>query len=294
MEINMEWYRVFYWTSRLGSLSKAAEHLHITQPAVSHTIKHLEGTLGGPLFFRTTKGVKLTSEGAVLFRYIEQAFSFIEIGEKAIGDMHNLHSGEINIGASDTLCKYYLLPHLEHFHAAYPDIRIRITNRTTPETLVLLKEGKIDFGIVHLPASDKQIDFRASSPIQDCLVAGKPFAERANIHNPLPLPGIQDFPLLMLEGGGSTRRYIDQYAAQQGVTLKPEFELGSIELLVQFARSGFGLAFIIRDYASEEFRTGQLVEVPLHPPIPERSIGIATLRGIPLSAAAKSFLSLLP
>ncbi|MGV2644932.1 LysR family transcriptional regulator, partial [Clostridium perfringens] len=75
MEINMEWYRVFYWTARLGSLSKAAEHLHITQPAVSHTIKHLEGTIGGPLFFRTTRGVKLTSEGDVLFRYIEQAFS---------------------------------------------------------------------------------------------------------------------------------------------------------------------------------------------------------------------------
>ncbi len=294
MEINMEWYRVFYWTARLGSLSKAAEHLHITQPAVSHTIKHLEGTIGGPLFFRTTRGVKLTSEGDVLFRYIEQAFSFIEIGEKAIADMHNLHSGEINIGASDTLCKYYLLPHLEYFHAAYPDIRIRITNRTTPETLSLLKDGKIDFGIVHLPASDKQIDFRASSPIHDCLVAGKSFTERAKLQHPLSLRDLGNYPLLMLERGGSTRNYVDQYAELQGVTLKPEFELGSIELLVQFARSGFGLAFVIRDYANEELQAGQLIEVPLHPPIPERSIGIATLRGIPLSAAAKSFLSLLP
>lgn len=88
--------------------------------------------------------------------------------------------------------------------------------------------------------------------------------------------------------------YVDQYAELQGVTLKPEFELGSIELLVQFARSGFGLAFVIRDYANEELQAGQLIEVPIHPPIPERSIGIATLRGVPLSAAAKSFLSLLP
>ena len=122
----------------------------------------------------------------MLFRYIEQAFSFIEIGEKAIADMHNLQSGEINIGASDTLCKYYFLPHLEYFHATYPDIRIRISNRTTPETLSLLKEGKIDFGIVHLPATDKQIDFRASSPIHDCLVAGKSFVERAQLQHPCP------------------------------------------------------------------------------------------------------------
>ncbi|GAB6927075.1 LysR family transcriptional regulator [Paenibacillus sp. JCM 10914] len=294
MNINMEWYRVFYWTARLGSLSKAAEHLHITQPAVSHTIKHLEESLGGALFFRTTKGAKLTSEGEVLFRYIEQAFSFIDIGEKAIEDMHNLNRGEISIGASDTLCKYYLLPHLEFFHAAYPDIRIRITNRTTPETLSLLKEGKLDFGIVHLPAADKQVDVRRSSPIHDCVVVDKGFAERSSIPSPLPLQDIHNYPLLMLEAGGSTRQYVDQYAKQQGVTLKPDFELGSLELLVQFAKSGFGLAFVIRDYASGELQRGELMELPLEPPIPERSIGIATLRGVPLSAAAKSFLAILP
>ncbi|MGV2788643.1 LysR family transcriptional regulator, partial [Clostridium perfringens] len=123
----------------------------------------------------------------------------------------DLHSGEINIGASDTLCKYYLLPHLEYFHATYPDIRIRISNRTTPETLSLLKDGKIDFGIVHLPASDKQIDFRASSPIHDCLVAGKSFTERAKLQHPLSLRDLGNYPLLMLERGGSTRMYVDQY-----------------------------------------------------------------------------------
>lgn len=292
MENNLEWYRVFFWVAKTGSLSRAADRLYITQPAVSHTIKQLEGKLGGQLFFRTSKGVKLTAEGEVLFRYVEQAFSFMEIGEKAIAEMHSLHSGEINIGASDTLCKYYLLPYLEHFHQRYPDIRIRVTNRTTPETLALLKEGKIDFGIVNLPASDKQIDFRPSSPIQDCLVGGNRFNDLAG--SPLFLENINDYPLLLLEPGGSTRRFIDEYAAENGITLKPEFELGSIDLLVQFARSGFGLALVIRNYVEEELRSGVLVEIPLTPPIPGRHIGIATLRGVPLTAASKSFLALLP
>ncbi|MDR6878528.1 LysR family transcriptional regulator [Bacillus sp. 3255] len=293
MDVNMEWYRTFYWTARSGSLSRAAERLHITQPAVSHTLKQLEEKLGGPLFFRTSKGVKLTAEGEVLFRYVEQAFSFMESGEKAIAEMHNLHSGEINIGASDTLCRHFLLPYLEQFHERYPAIRIHVTNRTTPETLALLKDGKIDFGLVHLPAADKAIEFRESSAIHDCLVGGKRFAA-AGSGQPLPLSELMDYPLLMLEPGGSTRRYIDDYAAAHGVRLEPEFELGSLDLLGQFARSGFGLAFVIREYVADEIAAGALFEVPLSPPIPERRIGIATLRGVPLSAASKSFLRLLP
>lgn len=292
MDINLEWYRVFYWTTKTGSLSKAAEELHITQPAVSHTIKQLEAALGGQLFFRTAKGVTLTVEGEVLFRYVEQAFSSMKIGEKAIADMHSLHSGEINIGASDTLCKYYLLPYLEAFHEGHPGVRIRVTNRTTPETLALLKEGKIDFGIVSLPASDKQIDFRESSSIQDCLVGGKAYTHLAQ--SPLSLTDLQDYPLLLLENGASTRRFIDDYAASNGVALTPEFELGSIDLLVQFAKRGFGLAFVIGEYVAEELAAGDLIKIPLATPIPVRKIGLATLRGVPLSAASKSFMALLP
>lgn len=292
MEVNLEWYHVFYWIAKTGSLSKAAERLHITQPAVSHTVKRLEDSLGGQLFFRTPKGVTLTTEGEVLFHYIEQAFNFVEIGEKAIADMNSLISGEIAIGASDTLCKHYLLPYLEQFHSQHPGIRIRVTNRTTPETIALLKDGKIDFGIVSLPTPDKQIEFYESTPLQDSLVAGSKFCNLSG--TPLSVNDLQNYPLLLLETGSSTRRYLDNYAAMHQITLKPEFELGSIDLLVRFAISGFGLAFVIRNYVQEELLAGSLVEIPLNPPVPERSIGIATLRGVPLSSATNSFLALLP
>lgn len=293
MDVNLEWYRVFYWIAKTGSLSKAAIRLHITQPAVSHTVKQLERSLGGQLFFRTTKGVTLTTEGSVLFHYLEQAFNFLEIGEKAIADMNQLHSGEIAIGAGDTLCKHYLLPYLEQFHAQYPGVRIRVTNRTTPETLALLKEGKIDCGIVSLPASsDKGIDCRTSTPLQDCLVGGSKYLA-LSAGAPLTLADLNDHPLLLLEAG-STRNYLDTFAASQGMTLKPEFELGSVDLLVQFAISGFGLAFVLRDYVQDELQAGKLVEIPLGTAIPERGIGIATLRAVPLSSATKAFLALLP
>lgn len=292
MELNLEWYRVFYWTAKLGSLTKAAEKLHITQPAVSHTLKQLEGSLGGQLFFRNAKGVTLTVEGEVLFSYVEKALHFIEIGENKISEMQNLLYGEINIGASDTLCKHYLLPHLEQFHKQYPEIRVHVTNRTTPETISLLKEGKIDFGIVNLPVVDQKIGFRQSSLQQDCLVGNQGYA--ALLEKPFFLQDLHQYPLLLLESGGSTRKFLDEYALSHGVHLKPEFELGSLDLLVQFAQSGFGLTFIVRKYITEELSSGQLVEIPLIPPIPERHVGIATLKGVPLSAASKRFFEFLP
>jgi LysR family cyn operon transcriptional activator len=292
VDINMEWYRVFYWTAKVGSLTGAAEALHITQPAVSHTIKQLEEKMGGQLFFRTAKGVNLTAEGEVLFQYVEQALRSMEAGEKKIAEMHGLFHGEINIGASDTLCRHFLLPYLEQFHNQYPEIRIRVTNRTTPETMMLLKEGKIDFGIVNLPATDHRVDIRESSPLQDCLVGHPRYAALAK--KPLNIKDIQQHPLLLLEPGGSTRRYLDEYGLAHGVKLKPEFELGSIDLLVQFAQSGFGLAFVVRNYIEEELAAGKLIEIPLTPLLPRRYVGIATLRGVPLTAASKRFLELLP
>lgn len=369
LDINLEWYRCFYWVAKTGSLTAAAERLHITQPAVSHTIKQLEARIGGPLFFRASRGVTLTKEGEVLQQYMEQAFTQIANAERAMADINQLNSGEIRIGASDTLCKHYLLPYLRQFHTRYPEVRIHVTNRTTPETISLLKKGELDFGIVGgpstgIPASgkpatdrsssdlvgsgmaawdqlaadkpgsdrpaadrpapgtlapgapareqpaanrpaswhtameqpvlDKQVHYRPTATIHDCLLAGADYAALAASPLPLPLAELLRYPVLMLERGSSTRHSIDRYAASCGIALEPEFELGSIDLLIQFARHGFGLAFAIREFVPEELlHTGELAAIQLDPPLPPRTIGIATLQGVPLPAAARAFAAML-
>jgi LysR family transcriptional regulator, cyn operon transcriptional activator len=289
---NLDWYRVFYHTAKLGSLSKAAEELYITQPAVTHTIKQLEAKLGGPLFFRTSKGVTLTSEGQVLYSYIEQAYHMIGTGEKKIAELQQLLSGEITIGAGDTLCRHYLLPYLEQFRQQYPDVKIRVTNRTSPETLALLKNGRIDLGIVNLPIKDQRIHIRESLPLQDCFVVDAKYKELAE--RPLTWEALLEVPLILLEEGSSSRAYIDGLLHSHGVKVKPEIELGSLDLLVQFAQAGFGAAYVIRSLVERELHEGSLLELKLTPPIPPRHIGIATLQGVPLSAAASRLLQLLP
>ena len=148
MNIDLEYYKIFYYVGTFEGISAAAKKLCISQPAVSQAIKQLETQLETTLFIRMPKGVKLTSEGEVLFSYIKQGYEYMMLGEKKIREMLDLESGEIRIGASDMTLKYYLLPFLEKFHARYPKIKVAVTNAPTPETLQYLKSGKIDFGII--------------------------------------------------------------------------------------------------------------------------------------------------
>ena len=291
--IDLELYRVFYCTARTGSLSKAAQELFITQPAVTHAIRQLEEKLGERLFIRTSKGVRLTREGEALFPYVEQAYHLLRAGERKIAELQNLLTGELKLSAGDALCRHYLLPHLEAFHERHPDIRIRVTNRTTPETIQLLKDGRVDLGIVDLPVADEQLEIREGPVLHDIFVAGEKYRHLAG--TPVALAELVRYPLLMLERTSNTRRYIEECAAKRGVNIAPDIELGSIDLLIAFARAGLGVASVVREFAPAELDGRTLFEIRLDEPLPARRIGIATLKGVPLSPAIRRFIrQLLP
>jgi len=156
----------------------------------------------------------------------------------------------------------------------------------------LLKNGLIDFGIVNLPIEDENVDIRESLTLHECLIGD--VSLYGSGPQSLTLAELKGYPLILLEPGGSIRRFLDRYASSHGSELTPEFELGSIDLIVQFVRNGFGLAFAAREYIQDELSLGQIIEIPLTPPPPPRRIGIVTLKGTPLPAAAKRFIAMLP
>ncbi|ABZ84100.1 transcriptional regulator, lysr family [Heliomicrobium modesticaldum Ice1] len=296
MFVNTELYRAFYLVAREGSISKAAEQLYITQPAVSRSIQQLEEKLGCVLFFRTPKGVKLTKEGELLFPYIEQAFNFIAVGEKTLAQITALENGEITIAAGDTICKNYLPPHLKRFKEAYPGIRIHVTNENTPSTIRLLKKGKVDIGFVHAPvvndpSATALLSIHEVLQIQDCFVVGEKYKELAA--RPRSLEELARYPLILLEKGSSSRIYIENFFAQHNIELKPEFELSDFELLIRFAQIDFGAACVIKNFVADELARGSLYEIQPLTPIPPRHVGVAHLQTIPLRTAAKAFLSFL-
>lgn len=282
--MNLELYKSFYQVAKSGSLSRAAEVLYISQPALSRAVKQLEEALGCSLFLRTSRGVQLTREGETLFHHIEQAFNFIAAGEKKLAAMQNLEGGEVRIAVSDTLCKYYLLPYLKLFNLYYPAVKIRVVCPTTPRIIQLIKEGAVDFGILNMPVADDQLAFKHLMAIQDCFVSGEKYRYLAG--QTQYVREIAGHPLLLLDKSSNTRRYIDRYFEAHDLAVTPVFELDNIDLLIRFAQNDFGIACVIRNFITEELRAGRLYEIKLVEKIPPRSISVAWLRDLPLSAAA--------
>ena len=289
--INLEYYKIFYYVGKLGSISLAARELCISQPAVSQAIRHMESQLSVKLFARMPKGVKLTSEGAVLYSYVSQGYEYIRLGEDKLFQMLNLESGEITVGASDMTLKYFLLPYLEKFHNLYPDIKVSVTNAPTPETLQFLKNGSIDFGIISTPVDDdKDVDITPVMEIQDVFVAGSRFAELKG--GQMSCSELEDYPVICLEGNTSTRRFVDGYLAGHNVCLHPEFELATSDMIVQFSMRNMGIGCVVRNFACNEIDSGQLFEINIKEQIPVRNICIAANNKVPLSNAAGRLLKI--
>ena len=200
MDVNLELYRIFCIVAQNGNISKAAEELFVSQSAVSQTIKQLEKKLGGKLFNRSARGVQLTPEGEVLFSYVNSAVSLVKNAEEKLLRIQNLREGEIKIGASDTICSLFLLPMLERFNTNYPDIHISVTNRTTQESIDLLRNGTVDLSFVNLPIdNDPLLEITPVRPIRDCFVVGEKYAFLAD--SVMRLSDLQSHPILMLEIG---------------------------------------------------------------------------------------------
>ncbi|MFF2484658.1 LysR family transcriptional regulator [Paenibacillus sp. NPDC058071] len=290
MTNNYELYKVFYWAAKTGSLSQAAKALYLTQPSVSHAIKQLEDNFGLTLFYRNSKGVSLTQEGTVLYSYIEQSHILITLAEEKMAALKNLDSGELRIGGSDSLFKHYLLPFLEDFHEKYPGIKLHLNHGTTPEVISFLKEGRIDLGVVRMPILDAQLEVRESFQLQDCFVAGARYEELKD--KVLSLEALMQYPVILFSRNSRARMTITELFQHYGYKLKPEIEVGSVDLLIEFARRGLGISYVTREFVSKELEEGSLFEINLEVPLPPSHVGLMIMRNMPLTGAANKFIEL--
>ncbi len=289
---NLEYYKVFYYVARYGSLTQAATHLSVSQPAVSQSLKQLEEALSVKLFVRASKGIDLTPEGKVLFSYVKRGYEQIEEGERQLAGMLDLEYGELRIGASDMTLRFYLLPFLEKYHEKYPNIKVNVTNAPTPETLRLLKERKIDFGVITTPfAILDEISVMPVKEIADCFVAGKKFAQYQD--KMLTFKQIENMPIISLEKNTSTRKYMDEFLAERKVKMQPEFELATSDMIVQFALRNLGIGCVMKEFAKDYLEEGEVFELQFEEEIPKRQICVVKENKVPISKAAQRIISML-
>ena len=292
MNINLEYYKIFYYVGKFKNITLAAGELSLSQPAVSQAVKNLEKSLGSTLFIRTSKGVRLTDEGEVLYSFVKRGYESILLGEKKLQEMQGFGKGEIRIGASDMTLQFYLLSYLERFHEAYPGIRVKVTNAPAPETLHNLQDGQIDFGVVSTPfEKNAHLTVWPVKEIEDIFVAGSNFSYLKGME--LEYKELEKLPIMCLEGDTSTRRYVEQYLREENVYLHPEFELATSEMLVQFAERNLGVASVVKDFAEEKIEEHKIFQLQFKKKIPERQFCVVTDQRVPLSSAAEQLLRIL-
>lgn len=290
--VNLELYRVFYTVAKCGSLTKAAEELYISQPAVSQAIKQLENQLGGKLFNRTHKGMELSDTGGKqIFPMVEQALKLLGEAESKYIELKDTATGIVRICASDTVSTHFLLPFVKKYHEKYPSVNLILQNCTSSETIELLKNNKGDVGFVNLPLDDSDINLSSTvMQIHDTFVASDKFSELFG--DTIDLKRLQDYPLLMLELSTATRQAIVSFAHSQGIHLHPEIELASLELMTELAKNGIGIACIPKEFVRHELEEGSIREIKTNPALPSRAIGLALPKDGNMTFAVKEFIKM--
>ena len=291
--VNLELYRVFYTVARCGSLTKAAEELYISQPAVSQAVKQLENQLGTSLFNRMHKGMELSKQGGeLIYADVERALQLLSGVEDKLSELKQSATGTLRIGASETIFQYILADKIVAYNKQYPQVRIDLISDVSPKIIELLKTDRCDVGFLNLPIEeDEGIRLSASvALLNDVFVAGEAFSELKG--KELTVWDLQKYPLLMLEQNTVARAAIDHYAESLGVSLRPAVEVGSWDFMKRLVTDGMGIGCLPREYAQRRLRDGELFEVNVKPAMPVRSVGLALAKDANMPYSLRAFINL--
>ena len=290
--VNLELYRVFYTVAKCGSLTKAAEELYISQPAVSQSIKQLENQLGVRLFNRTHKGMELSAQGGqLIFTEVEQALTLLNAAEDRMAEMKTSATGLIRIGASDTIFEYFLADKIVDFHEHFPSVKIELMADFTPDTIDKLKANRCDVAFVNLPIEvDEELTLQGNCMrLNDIFIVGEKYKDLAN-GGVVPLADLNKYPLIMMDKHTVARRALNNFLSAHGVEMQPSIEVGSWDLMKRLVMRGMGIGVIPREYAAGRLDTEELYEVQTDPALPNRSVGMLLPKNAHVSYALHSFL----
>lgn len=284
MEQNLNLYQIFYEVAGCRNFSVAAKKLYISQPAVSKSILKLEEDLSTTLFHRSSRGVTLTPEGELLYKYVEQALSALKSGEEQLRASSSIKISKLSIGVSTTLCKYVLLPLLQTFITENPNIKITISCQSTFDTISSLQNGSIDIGLVGLPAKtnptqQRGITYLPLKTIEDIFVATDsyimPFVNKYSGELYEKEDFFREASFIMLNKENISRKHADSFLLKHQIELHNIIEVNNMDLSIEFARAGLGIACVISDFVEEDIQKGTLRELKLGHRVPRRQIGFA-------------------
>ncbi len=254
MAVSADLYRTFLGVGLYLSFSRAAKELGVSQSAISQSIKQLEGELNMPLFVRTTKSVGFTPEGKELFDTVAKAFSILDNGVTQLQERVSQAYESLNLAATDTLCRHFLLPYFHKWQLQESEIGLHIINRPSPDCVELVLNKEAQLAVVN--------DYE----------------------------GLRDNPQLEVTTSAS-RTFFDEVT--HGACRKPRFELGSVDVLLDLVEINMGISMLPNHVVQQKMQEGTIVRIDTDIPVPTRDIVLVRSRLVPQSEGAARFTSLL-
>lgn len=274
-DVNFEHYKVFYYVAKHGNITSAAHALYLSQPSVSRAVAGLEEELGCRLFTRSKKGVELTQEGRQLYKHVRIACKHFFSAEEELSLMKRETKGVLRLAVSDAAFQQRIISRISAFHAAHPQVHLKIDNMPTPETIEAVHNNVVDMAVVTTPfVSSYELNTTELCELRDIAVAGKSFEFLRG--KELSLVELNDYTLITLEEGSTTRSFFDKLFRQHGILMNPDIELASISQVLPLVRSGLGIGFVPARIADEDIRLGNIFRIALKEDIPSRSICLIT------------------
>lgn len=291
--INLDLYKIFYTVARSGSLTKAADELFISQPAVSQSIRLLETQLGITLFNRGHKGMELSAQGGeLIIDDVEKAIRLLCSVEDKVSALRHSAQGTLRIGASETIFQYCLADQIVEYHKLYPEVKFELTSDVSPKIIEYLKADRCDVGFLNLPleVDEGVVVGETVMLLNDIFVAGEPYKDLKG--KKISVWELQKYPLLLMEEHTVSRTSFNHYCENLGLNLQPTIEIDSWGFMKQLVVDGMGIGCIPREYARNKIISGQLFELDVEPLLPTRSVGIALPKNASMSYALRAFVNL--
>ena len=292
MDVNFEYYKIFYYVAKYNNFTKAANILHNSQPNITRAMNCLEQELNCTLFIRTNRGAFLTPEGERLYTRVSAAMMQIQQAEEELAESVGLEHGSISIGASEIALNIYLLDRLKKFHIAYPGVQLKIYNHSTPQAISAVRSGETDFAVITTPADVeaplKEVRLKA---FKDILIGGRTFTAMGS--QELSLKDLKEYPYICLGKETTTYHFYNQLFLKYGVEIIPDTEAATTDQVLPLVKSELGLAFLPQEMTEEALAKHEIIQIRLKEEIPERYVCMVYDRKRPMSVAAQKLKQIL-
>jgi len=288
-DINLNLYKIFYEVALSESISDASKKLFITQSAVSKAIKKLEEDLNTNLFYRNSKGVKLTEKGEELLFYVEEAFNNLVTAERTMIESKTLNKGKISIGVPSQIGSFYIFEDITNFHKKYPNIEITIIGKTTTQLLKLLERHEIDFIIDTSPINTKidNIIIQSLIEVKNCFVAKSDTS--FDIDKIKTIKDLANYPLVLPIKGTDNRKQLDKIFEKNNVELNNVINIHTSEMIAGSIKKDLGIGYIIYDVIKDNVENGEFKIIDIKENLPKITINLVYIEKY-LTIAPKFFI----